>query len=753
MRKLRSLSSLLFPSLFGIAILSPSAPAQTNAPNEWTWMSGSSTEPALGSGYAGVYGSLGIPANGNKPGSRSGASTLTDKGGNLWLFGGVGFDANGTRGFLNDFWEFIPATREWAWMGGSSVVPMAYGGSAGVYGTKGVPSTANFPGGRAFATSWIDRNGHLWMFGGEGADANGMVGSLNDLWEFNPALNEWVWMSGSNIVSGTVSGSQPGVYGTLGAPAPGNIPGGRVWASSWIDSTGNLWLYGGWGTDANNVTGWLNDLWEFSPSTNEWVWISGSSTLNYTHSQPGVYGTMGTPAAGNVPGGRYMAASWTDNNGHLWLFGGDGEDADLSLGFLNDLWEFNPSTGEWTWMGGSNILSINSSGYHAYSGVYGVLWSFAASNYPGSREYASTWADDSGHLWLFGGWGFDANGNGGALNDLWAFDPSMNEWMWIGGSSTVGSSCDNGSCNQVGVYGILGTPAAGNIPGGRSSAASWTDSNGNFWLFGGSDNHANSEYGDLNDLWRYQTPVPAASPVISLPTGSYTGAQKVTISDAMAGTTIYYTNDGKIPSVTSNLYTGAITVSTNETIQAIAVAANYFNSATASATYAITIVPDFSIAASPASFTVTAGQSGNTAIAVTPVDGFNSAVSFACSGLPSGASCSFSPTTVTPSGAAASTTLTVATSATAASVHRNPSPLFPGSVLAVGLCCFGRMRRRRLQMLLLFAVAFAGLGLLNACGGGGSSGGTRSTPVTSTVTVTGTSGSLTHATTFSLTVD
>ena len=53
------------------------------------------------------------------------------------------------------------------------------------------------------------------------------------------------------------------------------------------------------------------------------------------------------------------------------------------------------------------------------------------------------------------------------------------EWTWEGGSSTRSSIPSS-------VYGTEGVAAAGNIPGGRAGAASWTDSSGNFWLFGGS---------------------------------------------------------------------------------------------------------------------------------------------------------------------------------------------------------------------------------------------------------------------------
>jgi hypothetical protein len=123
--------------------------------------------------------------------------------------------------------------------------------------------------------------------------------------------------------------------------------------------------------------------------------------------------------------------------------------------------------------------------------------------------------------------------------------------------------------------------------------------------------------------------------------------------------------------------------------------------------------------------------------------------------LPAGDACSFSPATVTPSGSAAvTTTLTVTTAATAASLHWNRQPLFPAAALAGVLCFIGFRKRRSLQLMLLLAASVAGLGLLSGCGGG-SSGGRSSgpQPVISTVTVTANSGPLAHSATFSLTVN
>lgn len=311
----------------------------------------------------------------------------------------------------------------------------------------------------------------------------------------------------------------------------------------------------------------------------------------------------------------------------------------------------------------------------------------------------------------------------------------------------------------TGVYGTLGNPAPDNIPGSRSKSARWTDSTGNFWLFGGLGfESANDLPDDMNDLWEYSPPTqlpPAASPAFSVLAGTYSAVQMLTLSDATPNAAIYYTTDGSIPNAKSAVYGGAIPVSKTVTIQAIAAAPGYSNSALATATYTINLpAPDFTVAASPASFSVTAGQSGTATLSVTPQYGFNSAVTFACSGLPTGASCSFSPATVTPSGAAASTTLTVATSKTSAALRRNSIPWFPSSALAALFCCLGYKKRRLFPMLLLLAASLAGLGLLNGCGGGSSAGGSStSQPTTSTVTVTASSGTLQHTATFTLTVN
>jgi hypothetical protein len=291
-------------------------------------------------------------------------------------------------------------------------------------------------------------------------------------------------MSGSN--DATKNG---GNYGVLGVAAATNVPGFRnVGAVSWRDTSGNLWLFGGNELTANlptNFSGDLNDLWEYSIQNREWTWVSGSNLINQT----GTYGILNTPGLNNVPGARDSAVGWIDASGNLWLFGGRGLDSTGKFGYLNDLWEYSVSNKEWTWKGGSNFAND--------MGNYGMLGAVAATNIPSARAF-STVQNISGEIWLFGGFGNDSVSPNvqDNLNDLWEYTLSSGEWTWMGGLNRV---------DGVGVYGMKGMPALKNIPGARYSAASWTDTSGNFWLFGGSNQELNGTIDYFSDLWEFST--------------------------------------------------------------------------------------------------------------------------------------------------------------------------------------------------------------------------------------------------------
>lgn len=419
---------------------------------DWTWQSGSNTDDGDG-----VYGTQGTAAAGNVPGARYGASSFVDSASNLWLFGG--FLWNGS--FMNDLWEYSPATGLWTWQAGSQN-PM----SLGSYGTEGTPAATNEPPSRDYAVTW-SVNGSFYLFGGEA-----YAGDLNDLWYYNPSTGYWTWIAGSS------STNQNGVYES------GGSPGARYGATSWTtqsDGSATLWLFGGQGYDDEGDFGLENDLWAYNGE--EWFFVVGSETVNSLPS----YGVQGQGNVENVPGARSGAVSWVDTSGNLWLFGGNGYDSQGNLGPLNDLWEYNTSTGDWIWWSGSTLEGA--------AGVYGTQGTAASTNTPGARQQAFTWVDSAGNLWLFGG----TAGYADDYNDLWEYSPSTNLWTWMGGSNTT---------NVVGVYGTEGVPSTTNIPGARDSGITWVDSNGNFWLFGGEGFvSADPLYpAPLNDLWEYAPP-------------------------------------------------------------------------------------------------------------------------------------------------------------------------------------------------------------------------------------------------------
>ena len=433
------------------------------------WFSGFNTI-----NHSGNYGVQGTGSVSNIPGSRWAESSWVDTSGNFWLFGGPGYDSVHANGYLNDLWQYNPTNGQWTWVSGSNVA-----GQSGTYGVQGTGSTSNIPGGRGQYSTWVDSSGNFWFFGGLGYDSVGAFSKLNDLWEYTPSNGQWTWIEGSNTIH------HPGLYGVQGSGNVANIPGSRNLSATWADTSGNFWLFGGFGYDKFDSAGTLNDLWKFTPSNSKWTWMEGSNAIN----QSGTYGTQGTGSVTNIPGARGGAASWTDSAGNFWLFGGDGFDSVGTNNLLNDLWEFTPSNGQWTWVSGSPLA--------IQSGIYGTLGVANSANIPGSRQWAASWVDTSGHLWLFGGLGLDSAGNSGGLNDLWEYFPNNNQWVWIGGSNIINSS---------GTYGTQGVGSPGDIPGVRQTPATWLDSAGRLWFFGGQGLDASGAYGVLSDLWIFANP-------------------------------------------------------------------------------------------------------------------------------------------------------------------------------------------------------------------------------------------------------
>jgi hypothetical protein len=409
------------------------------------------------------YGAKGVESSSNIPGARENSVSWVDKDNSLWLFSGNGYNSSG-KGYLNDLWKYSISINQWTWIAGTSSL-----GNTGNYSAKGISSSTVHPCSRQNAVTWTDTAGLLWLFGGQKSQNS----FLNDLWNYNTFTNEWTWVTGSN------SANQKSSYGTKGIASATNTPGARFGAMTWIDTINNeLWLLGG--QQYTTTTQRINDLWKYSIANNAWTWVGGDSAANAF----GIYGTKGVTSSSIAPGARQASVTWRDGDNNFWLFGGDGYPASGGMGYLNDLWKYNPTSNEWTWVNGSNTISQVAS--------YGNKGITSINNIPGARQMSISWSDKENNLWLFGGWGFVGPAFG-RLNDLWKYTTSNNEWTWMGGANTT---------DQKGTYENKGTSSTTATPGARRMSVSWTDKNGNMWLFGGNGYDNLDSLGVMNDLWK-----------------------------------------------------------------------------------------------------------------------------------------------------------------------------------------------------------------------------------------------------------
>jgi hypothetical protein len=420
----------------------------------WTWMQSDSVS------RLGTYGARNVWDAQNRPGARSEGTGWVDQDNNFWLFGGAGYDGYWDYGYLNDLWCYSPSRNQWKWVNGYK-----YQGGDGNYNEKGTFHMYNTPGSRVRSASWTDPDGNLWLFGGEGRATWSSIGLLNDLWMYSISKNEWLWVHGDDLAN------RPARRGLKGVPHPENSPGGRSDALVWIDKQGAVWLFGGKGLTGAGAGGEFNDLWKYERTINSWTWVHGDSLPN----QNPIYGTKGIEGALNVPSSRSGSSGWIDAAGFLWLVSGGRQGC-----VFDDIWKYNPTTGRWTWIRGTGDLYDHPQGNTTtrYKGENGVgwldekgkfwffggalehtlhrLWSGLLSDYdqekdvwtsngifqgvylsadtsshtvgPDYREGSVGWTDQSGNLWLFGGWGRAWKESPGSIyydwdviGDLWKF--------------------------------------------------------------------------------------------------------------------------------------------------------------------------------------------------------------------------------------------------------------------------------------------------------------------------------------------
>ena len=379
---------------------------------------------------------------------------------------------------------FILSLTVWTWIGGSD--------------HKNQHTTLDgseaYPGSRDGATSWLDSNATLWMFGGKGygikrlSSAN--IPTLDEFWSFDIKTRHWNFHPFDNKTSNSLK--PPPCFGCVSCSyknkavifgpsrtfifdmerkswtaLPNNtvFPNPRSQAAHWCDTKkGVMWMFGG--AKSNNKK--LHDFWKFSFKDLQWKEIKPKNNKSI------------------IPGKCSKATTWMHPSGTLYMFGGSCPGLPAS-----HFWSYLPGTLQWTKLGGTADST-------KCAGTYGRQGIASKKSYPGCREGAASWIDKQGNLWMFGGSGFDnfsttAFATPGLLSDLWLYNTSRQQWAWVGGLSRA---------EGVPFFGEKGTADPRNIPGPRESAISFFYDN-QLWLFGGAGHDVKGFDGILNDLWMY----------------------------------------------------------------------------------------------------------------------------------------------------------------------------------------------------------------------------------------------------------
>jgi hypothetical protein len=384
--------------------------------------------------------------------------TALDDSNQVWVFGGSTLNHKiKISNMRNDLWKWDG--RTWQWVAGADTADNLW-----EYHYQRNPSA------RKSAACYLDSLGNFYVFGGLsiiGKDSSKYkIAVTSDFWKYARKDNGWA------MLGGDTTGKDSTVFVEKGKTSPINKPGPRYSTVYW-KRQGSFFLYGGRGLDqSGQIESGLDEYWQWSE--NQWTYKMGSEDGNFSF-----YPQLGAGDSASWPGARFYTASVTTTDGSLYLYGGSLPPIQYDYYTKNDLWKYQE--GIWTWLSGSEDY---------YSEARYCIKAYPNLCDPGARGQTMLWGGKNSELFLFGGYFHFMPWR--ITNDLWVWDG--NNWHW---------KRKNTSYNGRGIYGELGKPGVNSWPGARMGSATWTDSLGNLWLFGGYGYDADSNLGYLNDLWKY----------------------------------------------------------------------------------------------------------------------------------------------------------------------------------------------------------------------------------------------------------
>jgi hypothetical protein len=376
--------------------------------------------------------------------------------------------------------------------------------------------------------------------------------------------------------------------------------------------------------------------------------------------------------------------------------------------------------------------------------------------------------------------------NGGATSLLNLNNPTPTAPAPVPSSTTLTASASSAAPNQPLTFTatVTGASATGNVSFVSGSTALGTApvTNGVATLTisfaaAGAYSVTASYPGDSNNTASSSNAVPvtvaavASKTTLAVSTASANPSQQLSFTATVTG----FNPTGSVTFVAGSTTLGTAPV-TNGTATlpfsfaaagSYTITANYAgdaaNLASSSNAVSVSVVtPDFTVSASPGAVTITAGQTATIMLSVTPVGGYGGTVKFSCGTLPSGVTCTFTPASVTPAnGMAATSTLTVATTAPTSAMLRGIAGPLQGIAWASIICLafsprrLWRSNRQLMRSGVLLVLLMSGLMAISGCSSSSpaiTNPGTPKGTQTITVSVNDVAGGPSHNATLQITV-